>query len=262
VIQLKSKRELEKMREAGRHVGEILQRLGEIAKPGVTTAELDRAAHAEIRARKLESSFLGYAPGDNPPFPAVICASVNEEIVHGIPGGRRLVEGDLLKIDFGAVCEGFHADAAITVPIGEVDLESRRLVSTTLSSLYAGVEQMEPGKRLGDVGAAVQETVEREGFSVVRDFVGHGIGRAMHEPPQLPNFGRPGRGQRLREGMVLAIEPMVNAGSYEVCLRDDGWTAATADGRRSCHFEQTVAITEHGPEILTRVPGSHQGGRP
>jgi methionyl aminopeptidase len=257
VIQLKSKRELDKMREAGRHVGEILVRLADLAKPGVTTADLDRAAQAEIKTRRLESSFLGYAPGQSLPFPAVICASVNEEIVHGIPGGRRLVEGDLLKIDFGAICDGFHADAALTVAIGSVDDVSRRLMATTLHSLNAGIEQMAPGKRLGDVGAAVQETVERDGFSVVRDFVGHGIGRAMHEPPQLPNFGRPGRGQRLREGMVLAIEPMVNAGTYEVCMGDDGWTATTADGRRSCHFEHTVAITEHGPEVLTRVPGTH-----
>jgi len=257
MIQLKSKRELDKMREAGRHVGEILVQLAELAKPGVTTADLDRAAQAELKARKLESSFLGYAPGENPPFPAVICASVNEEIVHGIPGGRRLAEGDLLKIDFGAICDGFHGDAALTVAIGRVDSESSRLIAATRASLYAGIEQMAPGKRLGDVGAAVQATVEREGFSIVRDFVGHGIGRAMHEPPQLPNFGRPGRGQRLREGMVLAIEPMVNAGTCEVSMRDDGWTAATADGKRSCHFEHTVAITEHGPEVLTRVPGTH-----
>ena len=257
MIQLKSKRELDKMREAGRHVGEILVRLAELAKPGVTTADLDRAAQAEIKARRLESSFLGYAPGQAPPFPAVICASVNEEIVHGIPGGRRLVEGDLLKIDFGAICDGFHGDAALTVAIGSIDDVSRRLMATTLASLHAGIEQMEPGKRLGDVGAAVQETVERDGFSVVRDFVGHGIGRAMHEPPQLPNFGLPGRGQRLREGMVLAIEPMVNVGTHEVCMGDDGWTAKTADGKRSSHFEHTVAITEHGPEILTRVPGTH-----
>jgi methionyl aminopeptidase len=257
VIQLKSKRELDKMREAGRHVGEILVRLAELAKPGVTTADLDRAAQAEIKTRRLESSFLGYAPGQAPPFPAVICASVNEEIVHGIPGGRRLVEGDLLKVDFGAICDGFHADAALTVAIGSIDDISRRLMATTLASLNAGIEQMEPGKRLGDVGAAVQETVERDGFSVVRDFVGHGIGRAMHEPPQLPNFGRPGRGQRLREGMVLAIEPMVNVGTYEVCMGADGWTALTADGKRSSHFEHTVAITEHGPEVLTRVPGTH-----
>lgn len=257
MIALKSKRELDKMREAGRHVGEILVRLAELAKPGVTTGDLDRAARKEIEARKLESSFLNYAPGQNPPFPAVICASVNEEIVHGIPGSRRLVEGDLLKIDFGAICDGFHADAALSVAIGAVDTETRRLMAATHRGLYAGIEKMAPGNRLGDVGAAVQETVEHEGFSVVRDFVGHGIGRAMHEPPQLPNFGKPGRGQRLREGMVIAIEPMVNAGTYEVEMRADGWTAATADGRRSSHFEHTVAITEHGPEILTKVPGTH-----
>jgi methionyl aminopeptidase len=257
VIALKSKRELDKMREAGRHVGEILVRLAELAKPGVTTGDLDRAARKEIEARHLQSSFLNYAPGQNPPFPAVICASLNEEIVHGIPGSRKLVEGDLLKIDFGAICDGYHADAALSVAIGAVDTETRRLMAATHRGLYAGIEKMAPGNRLGDVGAAVQETVEREGFSVVRDFVGHGIGRAMHEPPQLPNFGKPGRGQRLREGMVIAIEPMVNAGSYEVEMRDDGWTAATADGRRSCHFEHTVAITEHGPEILTKVPGTH-----
>jgi len=257
VIQLKSKRELDKMREAGRHVGEILVRLAELAKPGVTTGDLDRAARAEIKARGLQSSFLGYAPGEAPPFPGVICASVNEEIVHGIPGARALVEGDLLKLDFGAICEGFHADAALTIPIGKVDEVSRRLMATTHKSLNAGIREMEPGKRLGDVGAAVQETVEQDGFSVVRDFVGHGIGRAMHEPPQLPNFGRPGRGQRLREGMVIAIEPMVNVGGCEVSIGDDGWTASTADGLRSSHFEHTVAITDHGPEVLTRVPGTH-----
>jgi len=257
VIQIKSKRELDKMREAGRHVGEILVQLAALAKPGVTTADLDRAARAEIRTRGLTSSFLGYAPGQAPPFPAVLCASVNEEIVHGIPGGRRLAEGDLLKLDFGAICDGFHADAALSLAVGPVDDESRRLLGTTRESLEAGIRELVPGKRLGDVGAAVQECVESAGFSVVRDFVGHGIGRAMHEPPQLPNFGKPGRGQRLREGMVFAIEPMVNAGTWQVEVLADGWTAVTADRRRSAHFEHTVAITDHGPEILTRVPGTH-----
>ena len=257
MIQIKSKRELDKMREAGRHVGEILVQLAALAKPGVTTADLDRAARAEIRTRGLTSSFLGYAPGQAPPFPAVLCASVNEEIVHGIPGGRRLAEGDLLKLDFGAICDGFHADAALSLAVGPVDDESRRLLGTTRESLEAGIRELVPGKRLGDVGAAVQECVESAGFSVVRDFVGHGIGRAMHEPPQLPNFGKPGRGQRLREGMVFAIEPMVNAGTWEVEVLADGWTAVTADRRRSAHFEHTVAITDHGPEILTRVPGTH-----
>jgi len=257
VIQIKSKREIDKMREAGRHVGEILVQLAALVKPGVTTAELDRAARAEIRARRLESSFLNYAPGSAPPFPAVLCTSVNEEIVHGIPGPRRLSEGDLMKLDFGAICDGFHADAALSLAVGPVDDESRRLLAATRDALEAGIRELVPGRRLGDVGAAVQAAVESRGFSVVRDFVGHGIGRAMHEPPQLPNFGKPGRGQRLREGMVFAIEPMVNAGSWQVELLADGWTAVTADRRRSAHFEHTVAITDHGPEILTRVPGTH-----
>ena len=257
MIAIKSKRELDKMREAGRHVGEILVILAGLAKPGVTTGELDRAARAEIKSRKLESSFLNYAPGQAPPFPAVLCASVNEEIVHGIPGARKLVEGDLLKLDFGAICDGFHADAALSVPIGRIDEESKHLVEVTHEALERGIQQLVSGKRLGDVGAAVQECVESAGFSVVRDFVGHGIGRAMHEPPQLPNFGKPGRGQRLREGMVFAIEPMVNAGGWQVEVLSDGWTAVTADRRRSAHFEHTVAITDHGPEILTRVPGTH-----
>ena len=257
MIQIKSKRELDKMREAGRHVGEILVRLASLAKPGVTTAELERAAREEIRARKLISSFLNYAPGQAPPFPAVLCASVNEEIVHGIPGSRRLAEGDLLKLDFGAICDGFHGDAALSLPIGRIDEESKHLVEVTHQSLELGIQSLAPGKRLGDVGAAVQGHVEANGFSVVRDFVGHGIGRAMHEPPQLPNFGKAGRGQRLREGMVFAIEPMVNAGTWQVEVLADGWTAVTADRRRSAHFEHTVAITDHGPEILTRVPGTH-----
>ncbi|HTO69540.1 MAG TPA: type I methionyl aminopeptidase [Myxococcota bacterium] len=257
MIQIKSKREIDKMREAGRHVGEILVRLASLVRPGVTTGELDRAARDEIRARKLVSSFLDYAPGGAPPFPAVLCASVNEEIVHGIPGARRLAEGDVVKLDFGAICDGYHADAALSLPVGRVDDESRRLMAVTRASLESGIRELVPGKRLGDVGAAVQDHVEREGFSVVRDFVGHGIGRAMHEPPQLPNFGKPGRGQRLREGMVFAIEPMVNAGTWQVEVLADGWTAVTADRRRSAHFEHTVAITDHGPEILTRVPGTH-----
>jgi methionyl aminopeptidase len=257
LIHIKSKRELDKMREAGRHVGEILVKLASLAKPGVTTGELDRAAREEIRARKLTSSFLNYAPGQAPPFPAVLCASVNEEIVHGIPGSRRLVEGDLLKLDFGAICDGFHGDAALSLPIGPIDEESKHLLEVTHQALELGIQELAPGKRLGDVGAAVQGHVETNGFSVVRDFVGHGIGSAMHEPPQLPNFGKPGRGQRLREGMVFAIEPMVNAGTWQVEVLADGWTAVTADRRRSAHFEHTVAITDHGPEILTRVPGTH-----
>jgi methionyl aminopeptidase len=257
MIQLKSARELEIMREAGRHVGEVLAQLSKLAEPGISTGEFDSEARRQIEDRGLASSFLGYAPGGAPPFPGVICVSVNDEIVHGIPGGRRLQAGDLVKLDFGVIFGGFHGDAALTLPVGDVDEESLHLLETTRRSLYAGIEALRPGSRLGDVGAAVQESVEREGFSVVKDFVGHGIGRQLHEQPQLPNFGRPGRGQRLKAGMVLAIEPMVNSGGAEVRMRSDGWTAATADGSRSAHFEHTVAITENGPEILTRIEGGH-----
>jgi methionyl aminopeptidase len=257
VIQIKSTREIEKMREAGRHVGEILLQLRERARPGVRTAELNELAASEIGARKLASSFLDYAPGGAPPFPAVLCVSLNEEIVHGIPGERELREGDLLKLDFGVIFEGFHGDSAVAFPVGEVPDQAGRLQDATLRSLYAGVEQMVPGNRLGDVSNAVQCSVEESGYAVVRDFVGHGIGREMHEPPQLPNFGKAGRGPRLREGMVLAIEPMVNVGTAEIEVLEDGWTAVTADGELSCHFEHTVAITSNGPEVLTRVPGSH-----
>jgi methionyl aminopeptidase len=257
VIQLKSPRELEIMRAAGRHVGEVLAKLSRLAEPGVSTEDFDLAARREIDERGLQSSFLGYAPGGAPPFPGVVCVSVNDEIVHGIPGRRRLEEGDLVKLDFGVIFGGFHGDSAVTLPVGDVDEESLHLLETTRRSLYAGIEALRAGSRLGDVGAAVQESVEREGFSVVKDFVGHGIGRQLHEQPQLPNFGRPGRGQRLKPGMVVALEPMVNSGAAGVKMRADGWTAATADGSRSAHFEHTVAITENGPEILTRIEGGH-----
>ena len=257
MIQIKSPRELEKMCEAGLHVGEILLLLRETARPGVTTGDLNEAAADEISARKLGSSFLGYDPGGAPAYPAVLCTSLNEEIVHGIPGPRELAEGDLLKLDFGVIFEGFHGDSAVAFPIGEVPEQVVRLQDATLRSLYAGVEQMVPGNRLGDVSNAVQTTVEGAGFAVVRDFVGHGIGRSMHEPPQVPNFGRAGRGPRLRVGMVLAIEPMVNLGTAEVEVLDDGWTAVTADGACSCHFEHTVAVTSEGPRILTKVAGGH-----
>ncbi|MFQ5514741.1 MAG: type I methionyl aminopeptidase [Myxococcota bacterium] len=257
MVQLKSERELEKMRDAGRHVGEILLELRELARPGVCTEEIDRAARKKIKERGLGSSFLGYGPRGAPPYPAVICSSVNSEIVHGIPGGRILEEGDLLKLDFGVVFEGFHGDSAVSLPIGSVDREAERLLETTQRALYAGIEQMEEGRRLGDVSHAVQRTAEAARYSVVRDFVGHGIGRDLHEAPQVPNFGPPGRGLRLRVGMVLAIEPMVNMGAPEVKILEDGWTATTADGSLSAHFEHTVAITEGGPEVLTRVPGSH-----
>jgi methionyl aminopeptidase len=258
MIQVKSAREIEKMRQAGRHVGEILIRLRPLAQPGVTTQEFNRLAAEEIERRGLRSSFLGYTPGGgSPPFPAVICTSINEEVVHGIPGPRELKSGDLLKLDFGVIFESFHGDAAVTLPIGEPSPEARRLMQVTRDSLYAGIEQMQDGRRLGDLSHAVQQTVESAGFSIVRQFVGHGIGRSLHEPPQVPNFGEAARGPRLRPGIVLAIEPMVNAGGYEAEVLEDRWTAVTVDRSLSCHFEHTVVVGENGPEILTWVEDSH-----
>ena len=256
-IGIKTRAELEKMREAARHVGEILLEVRERARAGVTTRELDELAARSIDRRGVVSSFLGYGPGGAPPYPAVMCMSVNEEIVHGIPGPRELKDGDILSLDFGVHVDGWHGDSAVTLPIGDVSDETQRLLATTRDSLYRGIGQMVPGRRLSDIGHAVQACAEAEGFSVVRQFVGHGIGRALHEPPQIPNYGKPGKGPRLRAGMVFAIEPMVCVGSYEVRMLDDEWTAVTADGALSAHFEHTILITDHGPEVLTAVPGSH-----
>ena len=256
-IAVKSRLELDRMRDVGRETAEILLRLREAARPGVTTGELNEVAGTELRRRQLNSPFLGYAPGGLPPYPGVICTSINDEVVHGIPGSRELREGDILSLDFGVESDGFHGDSAVTIPIGSIDEGAQQLIDVTRESLKQGVGQMVRGHRLSDIGAAVQKTAETAGFSVVRQFVGHGIGRKMHEPPQVPNYGRPGRGQRLQIGMVFAIEPMVNAGTEKVRVLDDQWTAVTSDGQLSAHFEHTVAITEDGPEILTQVPGSH-----
>lgn len=256
-IPVKTRREINEMREAGRHVGEILLLLREAARPGTQTAEIDQIARREIDARGLTSSFLGYGPGGLPPYPAAVCISVNEEIVHGIPGSRELRDGDLLSIDFGIIHGGFHGDSAVTIPIGDVSPESEELLKATRDSLYVGIEQMVSGNRLSDIGNAIQARVEEAGFSVVRQFVGHGIGRLLHEPPQIPNYGKPGRGPRLAEGMVFALEPMVNAGGFEVRMLEDQWTAVTADGSLSAHFEHTILLSDNGPEILTRVAGSH-----
>ena len=256
-IALKSRRELDQMRDAGKHTGEILMALREKARPGVTTGELDEFAASELKRRGLNSPFLNYSPGGLPPYPAVICASVNEEIVHGIPGSRELKEGDILSLDFGVESQGFHGDSAVTIAVGPISEEARKLLETTRESLYEGVSEMIPGKRLSDIGAAVQKRAEKDGYSVVRQFVGHGIGRQMHEPPQVPNYGSPGRGQRLKHGMVLAVEPMINVGSEEVRILEDGWTAVTVDGELSAHFEHTIAITDEGPEVLTSIEGSH-----
>jgi methionyl aminopeptidase len=253
MIELKTEAELERMRRPARITAEILAALCEKARPGVTTADLDREAARMIAKLGARSAFKNYRVG-NAVYPAVLCASVNDEIVHGIPSEtRELVEGDILGLDFGVSVDGYFADSARTVAIGKVDEESARLIAATEESMALGIEQAREGARLGDIGAAVQERAEAAGFSVVRDFVGHGIGRALHEDPQVPNFGKRGRGRTIAAGMVLAIEPMVNAGSAAVKVDDDGWTARTADGRRSAHFEHTVAVTRKGPEILTRV---------
>jgi methionyl aminopeptidase len=256
-IPIKTKAEIDAMRVSGRHVAEILLLLREAAKPGVATKELNELATREIEKRGIESSFLGYGPGGLPPYPAVLCVSVNDEIVHGIPGDRVLVDGDIVSLDFGITNGGFHGDSALTIAVGEVSEEAQVLLEATHDALYQGIEQMVAGKRLSDIGHAVQVRAEDGGYGVVRQFVGHGIGRVMHELPQIPNYGRPGRGPRLMPGMVFAIEPMVNVGSERVRMLDDEWTAVTEDGELSAHFEHTVLITEGKPEVLTHVPGSH-----
>ncbi|SDH58998.1 methionyl aminopeptidase [Desulfosporosinus hippei DSM 8344] len=235
------------MRDAGRIVAETLELIREHAKPGVTTLELDRMAEKYIRAQGAIPAFKGYNG-----FPATLCTSVNEQVVHGIPGLRTLESGDIISIDCGALKDGFFGDAAVTLPIGEVGADLQKLLQVTEESLMMGIAQVKVGNRLYDVSNAVQTHVEANGFSVVRDYVGHGIGKAMHEDPQIPNFGKPGRGPRLEVGMALAIEPMVNMGTYEVQTLKDRWTVVTKDNRPSAHFEHTVAITENGLEILTR----------
>ena len=258
-IAIKSRREIEQMREIGQATAEILLELRERARPGVTTGELNEIAAKALGKRGLNSPFLGYAPGGVAPYPAVLCASVNDEIVHGIPGPRVLREGDIISLDFGVESRGWHGDSAVTIAVGEIDPSSgaEKLIETTREAMDAGIAQMLPGNRLSDIGHAVESRAKKEGYGVVRQFVGHGIGREMHEPPQVPNYGRPGRGPRLRAGMVFAIEPMVNIGTEKTKVLKDEWTAVTADGSLSAHFEHTVLITENGPEILTRIAGSH-----
>lgn len=250
-ITLRSAAEIEAMREAGRIVGEVHEMIRREARPGVTTAQLDAWAEELIRDRGATPSFKGYRPPGRTPFPATLCTSADEVIVHGIPNGKPLREGQILSVDVGAVLEEYHGDAALTVPVGEVSEEAERLMRVTEESLQCGIEKMRAGNRVSDIGAAVQARVEADGFSVVRDFVGHGIGTRLHEAPEIPNFGRPGFGPRIRNGMVFAIEPMVNAGGWQMRELDDGWTAVTADGSLSAHFEHTVAATEDGPVILT-----------
>lgn len=229
-------------------MAEILELLRERIRPGVTTRELDRLAEAECLKRKARPAFKGYGG-----FPFTVCASPNDQVVHGFPNEIPLTEGEILSIDFGVVYRGFYGDAAMTIPVGSIDDDKAKLLRITKRSLELGIEAAVIGGRLSDISSAVQTCVEKEGYSVVREFVGHGIGRELHEAPQIPNFGPPGQGPRLKAGMVLAIEPMINMGRPEVKILEDGWTAVTVDGRPSAHFEHTVAVTEDGPEILTRI---------
>ena len=246
-VEVKSPAQLAIMREAGLVTAAALRVALAAVGPGVSTAELDDIAEREIRAAGAIPSFLGYHG-----YPATICASVNDEVIHGIPSGRRVLnEGDVISIDVGASLEGYYGDSAITLPVGPVSEDAATLLRVTEESLYKAIETARPGNRVSDIGHAVQKHVEAYGFSVVREFVGHGIGQKMHEEPQVPNYGEPGRGPRLSEGMVLAIEPMVNAGKPAVKVLADGWTAVTRDGGLSAHFEHTVAVTADGPWILT-----------
>jgi methionyl aminopeptidase len=239
--------ELDLMRKAGRVVAEMHDEIRKAIRPGVTTGQLDRIGRDVIERRGASSNFLGYHG-----YPAVICASPNHVIVHGIPDGYVLEEGDIISIDCGAVVDGYHGDAAFTAPVGEVTGEAARLIEVTDASLEAGIEQLVDGNHLGDVGHAVQSVVEAAGYSVVREYVGHAIGTQMHERPEVPNFGRPGKGAKLRVGNVFAVEPMVNVGQPDTEVLDDQWSVVTVDGSLSAHVEHTIAITDDGPEVLTR----------
>ena len=248
MIILKSEREINYMRDAGKIVAKTLLEVRKAAKPNVTTLELDEIAEKYIKSCGATPAFKGYHG-----FPGNICSSVNEEVVHGIPGLKKLKNGDTVSVDIGAVINGYYGDAAITIPVGEIDTEVQRLLDVTEQSLYKGIERAIINNRLSDISHAVQQHAESFGYGVVRDYVGHGIGRNMHEDPQVPNYGQPGRGPRLKPGMTLAIEPMINMGTHEVTTLDDGWTVITSDGKRSAHFEHTIAITHDGPEIMTKL---------
>lgn len=236
------------MRRPCKFVAEILQVLAEAVKPGVTTAALNEIAEREASRRGVRSAFKGYSG-----FKYALCCSVNDQVVHGMPNNRQLQQGDILSLDYGVLADGFYGDAAVTLPVGKINPEAERLIRITEESLYAAIKAALVGGRLSDISHAVQSYVEPHGYSVVRDFVGHGIGRSLHESPQVPNYGPPGKGAKLKPGMVLAIEPMINQFSYPVRVLDDGWTAVTSDGGLSAHFEHTIALTDNGPEILTKL---------
>lgn len=246
MVIIRSQREIEQLKRSNVMVAEVFEKLRSMIEPGITTKELDQVAEEYILSRGARPAFKGYRG-----FPATLCISINDEVVHGIPGQRRLKEGDIVSLDAGVNYLGYFGDAAATFPVGEVDPEAKRLLAVTEKALYIGIEKARVGNRLFDISYAIQSWVESHGFSVVRDFVGHGIGRELHEEPQIPNFGMPHQGPRLGKGMVFALEPMVNEGTYEVKVLSDGWTVVTADGKRSAHFEHTIAITEDGAEILS-----------
>jgi methionyl aminopeptidase len=253
LITLKSEAELEKMRRAAHVVAEVLESMREWVIPGVTTAELDELAESLIRSHGAVPSFKGYPPGSAHPFPASICASVNEELVHGIPGPRVLQEGDIFSVDVGAILDNYHGDAAVTLPVGQISPEVQKLLDVTEGALYAGIAAARVGNRLGDISAAIQSHVESHRYNVVREYTGHGIGREMHEDPQVPNYGQPGQGVRLRKGMTIALEPMVLTGDNSVKVMDDHWAVVSCDGELTAHFEHTIAITDGEAEILTRI---------
>ncbi|MBI4297202.1 MAG: type I methionyl aminopeptidase [Chloroflexi bacterium] len=249
-IVIKSESELACMRQAGSLLAEVLQLLVQEVRPGLTTAHMDALADRELKRRGAIPSFKGYRG-----FPASLCVSINDEVVHGIPGDRVMAEGDIVALDVGAIYQGYQADAAVTVPVGKVSPQAQRLIEATRGALEAGIATARAGGRLGDISAAIQGHAESRGFSVVREYVGHGIGKEMHEEPAVPNFGLPGRGPLLKAGMALALEPMVNAGGWRTRLAEDGWTVLTADGSLSAHFEHTIAILDGGAQVMTAPPG-------
>jgi len=246
MIPLKSDKDLDAMRKAGAILAGIMRDLRKIVKPGVSTAEIDKFAEELLLRGNVMPAFKGYRG-----FPATICTSVNEEIVHGIPGGRVLLEGDIIGLDLGLLYEGYYSDSAVTLPVGQIDKKKKKLIEVTRNALWEGVKQARVDNHLFDISSAIQNYVEKNGFSVVRQFVGHGIGKDLHEEPEIPNFGRSGCGPLLKKGMVLAIEPMVNMGGWQAVLMDNGWTAVTKDGSPSAHFEHTIAVSEKSAEILT-----------
>jgi methionyl aminopeptidase len=248
LIILKSKDEIKRIAESCRIVAEVLEEIKKQIAPGVTTRELDEFVESFIISKGAKPAFKGYKG-----YPASVCTSINEQVVHGIPSSTKLREGDIISLDIGVYYKGFYGDAAITLPVGKISSQARKLLAVTEQALQAGIEKAVAGNRLSDISSAIQTLVESEGFSVVRNFVGHGIGRELHEEPQIPNFGRPGEGPKLMEGMTLAIEPMVNTGGWEVVVLNDGWTAVTKDKGLSAHFEHTVVITENGCDILTKL---------